>query len=250
MTTGPAVVTGADGALGRAIAIELCAMGRRVVGLGRRQPDLDATAARAGELFLGIACDIADPAETRHAFSELRRQVGPAEILITSPVEAPRRDILDETAESFTATVVAQLGGVMACTHEALVDMVERGEGRIMHIGSLADLDPVPASSALAVATGAVRIFSRTVVADLASRFPRIVVNHWVPGDPTPRIDGSEGMDAAQMARWGAKLALMRDPSLTGSLWNGHREMVRQVPLRRRIVLRLLGRQRIGRVIT
>lgn len=247
MIEGAVVVTGAAGGLGQALCIELCARGRRVAGLGRSRAELDAVAARAGQLFVGSVCDVADPEAVRRAFREVRAKIGPVDVLINNAALYPRREILDETTESFMATVAANLGGSVACTREALADMVERGEGRILNVGSFADLDPIMASSAYAVSKGALRVFSRAMVADLAHRFPKIVVTDWMPGILATRIGKPDGLDPAEAARWGAMLALMRDPSLNGTVWDRNREILPPVSPGRRLVQRFLGQRRIAR---
>jgi NAD(P)-dependent dehydrogenase (short-subunit alcohol dehydrogenase family) len=241
------VVTGAGGGLGRALCAEFCARDCRVAGLGRTRENLDATAALVGQLFQGFVCDVADPDAVRKTFQEVRTRVGPVDVLVNNAAQYPRRDFLDETAESFMATVAVNLGGVVACTREALSDMVERGEGRILNVATFADLDPISASSAYAVSKGAIRIFTRALVADLADRFPRIVTNDWMPGMLATPMGISNGLHPAQAARWGAALALMRDPSLNGTTWVEDHELLSPRSLKRRVADRLLGRHYTSR---
>jgi NAD(P)-dependent dehydrogenase (short-subunit alcohol dehydrogenase family) len=114
-------------------------------------------------------------------------------------------------------------------------------------VGTFADLDPIPASSAYAVSKGAARVFTRALVADLAARFPRIVVNDWMPGTLATPMGLPTGLDPAQAARWGTTLALMRDPSLNGTTWLEDHEVLAPRSLKRRVVDRLLGRRQESR---
>jgi len=241
------VVTGAGGGLGRALCVEFSRRGHPVAGLGRDAAHLAATAHLAGAGFVAVPCDVADPASVRAAFAQVRERLGPVSTLVNNAATYPRRDILDETAESFMATVATNLGGVLACAREALADMVAAGEGRILNVGSFADLSPLPASAAYAVSKGAARILTRALVADLADRFPRIVVSDWMPGMLATRMGLPEGLAPEEAARWGATLALWRDPSLNGTIWERDREVPPPRSLKGRVADRLLGRRRPAR---
>ncbi|EPX84540.1 Short-chain alcohol dehydrogenase of unknown specificity [Rubellimicrobium thermophilum DSM 16684] len=243
------VVTGAGRGLGRALAVEFVRQGRPVAGFGRDAAALAQTAAEAGPLFHPLSCDVADPAQVRAALAAVRERIGPVDILVNNAAVYPRRDILDETPESWMATLAVNLGGAVACTREALEDMTARGEGRILMVGSFADLAPIPASSAYAVSKGAMRIWSRALAADLADRFPRIVISDWMPGMLATRMGPQDGLDPAVAARWGVALALWRDPSLTGTVWERDREVLPPRSLKRRIADRLLGRRVVARRI-
>ncbi len=249
MLVGVAVVTGAGLGLGRALSVELSARGCQVVGLARTSADLDATAAASGERFLGISCDVSDPVAVGRAFREVRSRLGPVDILINNAAVYPRRDFLDESPESFMATIGVNLGGVVACTREALNDMVERGEGRILNVTSFAGEAPIPAASAYSVSKGAVHILTRALVADLTDRFPRIVISDWVPGTLATRMGLKDGIPPERAARWGASLALMRDPTLTGTLWELNQEVLPPRSVRRRVLETMLGRSKTSRHI-
>ena len=234
------VVTGAGSGLGRALAREIASRGHRVAALGRARIE----EATEGTDVLPVRCDVADPAQVRAAFAAVRERLGPVEVLVNNAAGHPRRDVLQETAEGFMATLAVNLGGAFACAREALEDMARRGEGRIVTVGSFADLSPLPASSAYAVSKGALRTLSRAMVADLADRFPGIVLSDWMPGILATRMGVEGGLDPAVAARWGATLALWRDPSLNGTLWEMDREVLPPRGLKGRLADRLLGRGR------
>jgi NAD(P)-dependent dehydrogenase (short-subunit alcohol dehydrogenase family) len=235
-TRGIAVVTGAGRGLGRALALELIARGQPVAALGRDKAALDSIAGA-----LPVVCDIADPKAVRAAFARITAEA-PVTILINNAALYPRRDILDETAESFAETVAVNLGGLVACTRAGLDGMVERGTGRILNVATFADVAPLPASAAYSVSKGAARVFTRALIADLGDRFPGIVINDWMPGALNTRMGIPDGLAPEQAARWGATLALWHDRSLTGTTWEGDREIPPPRSLKRRLADRLLLR--------
>jgi len=237
-----AIVTGAGAGLGRALSVELCARGLIVAGIGRSAAGLTETADLAGARFHPVAADVADPAQVRDAFARIAAIAAP-DILINNAAVYPRRDILDETSETFMATIAINLGGTLNCTLAALDRFTATGRGRILNVATFADLAPIPASAAYAVSKGAARILTRALKADLADRFPRIVISDWMPGMLATGMGIPDGLDPAVAARWGATLALMDDPTLTGTTWEMDREIPPPRSLKRRLLDRLTGRR-------
>jgi NAD(P)-dependent dehydrogenase (short-subunit alcohol dehydrogenase family) len=224
---GFAVITGAGSGLGRAMAQQLCEQGFTVVGTGRRMAALAETAALcpAGR-FDPVQMDVADFSAVASGFETAIARHGPLALLINNAAVYPKRDIFDEPPDRFWHSMAINLGGIYACTHAALQDMAPRGTGRILNIASFADIAPLPASAAYSVSKGAARVLTRALVADLADRFPDIVIGDWLPGALATDMGIPDGIAPQDAARWGIKLALMRDPSLTGALFERDFELL------------------------
>lgn len=248
---GVAVITGAGRGLGRALAIELTRRGVRVAGFGRNIDSLEETAqACAAGNFLGMAVDVADTEAVRQAFAEIGQDLGNVTILINNAAVYPHRDFLQETAESFMETIQVNLGGAVACTRAALDYMTETGIGRIVDVGSFADLGPIPCSSAYSVSKGAVRILNKALIADLSDRFPNIVLSTWMPGILATEMGVPDGLDPAVAAEWGASFALWHDPSLNGAIFECDREILPPRSLKGRVKdLAMFRLRRKARVI-
>ncbi|MDX1781766.1 MAG: SDR family oxidoreductase [Thalassovita sp.] len=226
LTSGVAVVTGAGAGLGRALSVELTRRGVTVAGFGRGEEGLRETADLAGDKFMPLPVDVSDFAAVEAGFAKVAKDLGDPVLLINNAAVYPRRDFLDETADSFMATVAVNLGGAVACSRAALSGMVQTGFGRIVNISTFADLHPIPASAAYSVSKGAARIFTRALLADLGDRFPDIVINDWMPGMLATKMGIPDGLDPAQAAIWGAEMALWHDRSLSGAVF----EMDREIP--------------------
>ncbi|KAA8612247.1 SDR family oxidoreductase [Salipiger aestuarii] len=222
---GIAVVTGAGSGLGRALSVALCRRGFTVAGTGRRSETLAHTGALAGERFIALTLDVSDGAAVRDAFAALGARGGIA-LLINNAAVYPKRDFLDETAESFMRTVATNLGGVAACSAAALAQMCDTGRGRILNVASFADIAPLPASSAYSVSKGAARLLTRALVADLADRFPGIVIGDWLPGMLQTGMGIPDGLAPEIAAAWGVELALSMDETLTGTVFEMDRELL------------------------
>lgn len=243
LRAGVAVITGAGSGLGRALAQELARQGVTVAALGRRMSPLEETAGAdtAGRIH-PIQADVADPDAVAAAFAAIRADLGAPGILINNAAVYPHRDILDETPQSFAQTMDINFGGIVACCHGALQDMVAQGYGRIINVGSFADLHPAPVSAAYSVSKGAGRIFTRALIADLGDRFPDIVINDWMPGVLNTQMGLADGLDPQIPARWGAALALWHARDLSGVVFERDTEILPPLSGKRRIFNKLTGR--------
>lgn len=240
------LITGASGGLGRALAVELVKAGCRVVGTGRRADALDETASLAGDGFIPVVADAAqDPAPVFEAVDA----EGALTILINNAAVYPRRDILDETPESFAETMAINFGGQVAYTHHALKRFITTGRGRVMNVSTFADVAPIAASAAYSTSKGAGRVFTKSLVADLADRFPDIVINDWMPGSLNTSMGIPEGVSPEVAAKWGAAMALWCDPSLSGTTWEENREIPPARGLKERLKNKLLFRKPVIRTL-
>ena len=237
------VITGAGSGLGRAMALELAGRGLQVAALGRRADALNTTASLSqSDRIIAFPVDVADASSVATVFNRIEDRLGPVDILINNAAVYPRQDFLETSAADFMATVGINLGGIVACSSATLRGMVARGHGRILNVSSFADVAPLSGSSAYSVSKGAARLFTRALVADIADRFPQIVINDWIPGALATEMGLASGLDPALAARWGAELALMRDPSLSGTIWSMDQELPPPRSLKQRMADRLLRR--------
>lgn len=233
---GLAVVTGAGSGLGQALAENLARHGMRVAGLGRRASALAETAERIGvERFLPLEADVADADAVAAAFARLDAEDRPVTLLINNAAIYERFDILEAPPGRYMHHVAVNLGGMVNCTHAALERMTETGLGRIVNVTTFADLAPLPGSGAYSVSKGAARIFTRALVADIADRFPGIVISDWIPGALKTGMGIPDGISPADAAVWGAALALWHDPTLTGAVFDRDRELMAPRSWKRRM---------------
>lgn len=237
-----AVVTGASLGLGRALAIQLAKRGIAVAGIARNADTLNE--GLNDFPVHKVIGDVSDPASIKSAFADIRDTLGHPTILINNAALYPHRDVLDETPDSFMATMAVNLGGPFACCHEVLPAMVAAGKGRIINVATFADLRPAPLSAAYSVSKGAARILTRALVADLGDRFPDIIINDWVPGALRTRMGLTDGIDPDTAASWGVSLALLEDRFLNGLVFDRNREHQQPQSLKQRLKARILTQGR------
>ena len=252
LKTGPAIVTGAGSGLGRALAQKLAAQGIAVALLGRREDALSATAAGAPDLMHPYVCDVADAAAVKSTVDEIAKTLGTPRILINNAAIYPRRDLLEVPQGAFMETMDINLGGVVNTVQAVLPYMIDGdGLGRILNVATFADLSPLPMSAEYSTSKGAARIFTRALIADIGDRFPDIVVGDWMPGMLATQMGIADGLAPETAAGWGAALALMHDPALTGTTFEKDREILQGSGLKRKLkALLTLSRPQKPRMIT
>ncbi len=239
---GITVVTGASGGLGRALSRALGARGATVAALARRGDALKDTCADHPQLH-PFVCDVSDPAAVRTVFDQIA-QLGPVRGLVNNAAIYPRRDVLDETGESFAETVAVNLGGTFNATRAALDPMVAAGFGRILNVATFADIAPIPLSAGYSVSKGAARVLTRALIADLGDRFPDIVIGDWMPGMLSTGMGVPDGVPPEVSAEWGATLALAHDRSLTGTTFEMATELLPGRGIKGRVKDMVLMRRR------
>lgn len=243
-TAGVVLVTGASAGLGAALAQELTARGRAVVGLGRSAEGLERTLSGcAPGLFHPRCADVADPAALRRIVADAERDLGPVTVLINNAAVYGRADFVSTPAEDTLGQVAINLGGYVNATAAVLPYMAGRGQGRIVNVGSLAGEGPVPGSLAYSVSKLACHGFDRALAIELAGRLPGITVSEWIPGILATGMGLADGLPPATAAVWGATLALDPAPELHGTRFLGDRQMLPARSFKRRIKDMLLLRR-------
>lgn len=134
-----AVVTGGASGIGLGVARRFGADGHRVAILDRDAAAAEAAAAelrKQGATVRAIETDVADRATVEEAYRQVRAELGPVEILVTSAGIEAFDPILDITPERWERIIAVNLTGTFHCVQAALPDMVAAGWGRIVTISS------------------------------------------------------------------------------------------------------------------
>ncbi|MFZ1430316.1 MAG: SDR family oxidoreductase [Geminicoccaceae bacterium] len=148
-----AVVTGAGSGIGRAVALALVEAGWSVAVVGRRQEQLAATAALAGEAqdrVLPLAADVGNPAAVGELFDAVRETFGRLDLLFNNAgTGAPPVPFEDLTYEQWQNVVDVNLTGAFLCSQAAFRLMKAQSPrgGRIINNGSISAHVPRPNSA-------------------------------------------------------------------------------------------------------
>ena len=134
-----AVVTGAASGMGLAIARQLAARGDRV-GLLDVQGAAALRAAEelreTGATATAVEADVTDRGAVDAAFDEVRAELGPIQIMVTSAGLDSFQPFTDITIESWDRILKTNLTGTFHCLQAAVPDMLAARWGRMVTISS------------------------------------------------------------------------------------------------------------------
>ncbi len=176
-----ALVTGANGGIGRSIALGFKAYGATVVATGRN-PDKNARMAEElGSPHAVISLDVRDEAAVDRAVAEIVERFGRLDILVNNAGIARRGSVLEMTTENWHAVIDTHLNGSFYCARAAARAMVAAGNGgKIINIGSMYSLlGPPNLVNYAAAKTGLIGL-TRGLAVELAVH--NIQVNALLPG--------------------------------------------------------------------
>lgn len=185
-----AVITGAGGELGRALAEGFATNGARLVLLdilpALRQAQ--ALARRLPTESEVLDCDLRRQSDIRRAFRSIGHRWGRIDVLINNAgIEGPTAPAHKVSLSDWTHTLSVNLTGAFLCTREAVPLMKKEG-GSIIQIGSVAGRIAYPLRLPYAVSKAALEALTRGLAAELG-RY-NIRVNLVAPGPVAgPRME-------------------------------------------------------------
>jgi 3-oxoacyl-[acyl-carrier protein] reductase len=142
-----ALVLGASGGLGGAIAVRLAEDGANVAVAGRSADALAATAGRieqAGAKALPLVWDLGDLNRMESAVAEVESTLGPIEILVNNTGGPPPTPVSGQDTATWQNSFQAMVLAVIALTDRVIPGMRERGWGRVLTSTSSGALSPIP----------------------------------------------------------------------------------------------------------
>jgi short-subunit dehydrogenase len=162
-----ALLTGATGGLGRAIARSLAGRGATLILSGRKQQALDELAAELpGEGHRTIVADLAEPG----AAEQLAADAGDVDILIANAGLPGAGLLTDLTAEQMARALRVNLEAPMLMARALYPAMVERGSGHLVFVSSLSGKVASPRSSVYNATKFGLRGFAFGLRTDLGPR--------------------------------------------------------------------------------
>jgi short-subunit dehydrogenase len=159
-----ALVTGASGGIGQAIARALARRGADLVLTARRTDVIEALAAETGGR--AIACDLAD----RGSLERLVEDAGPVDILVASAGNPGSGDIESFALEEIDRAIDVNLRAPIILARLMCEGMAERGGGHIVFISSLIGKAATGRISIYAATKFGLRGFAQGLRKDLRSR--------------------------------------------------------------------------------
>ncbi len=175
-----ALVTGAAGGIGQAVARALHGRGAAVMLSGRRVETLRALAAELGERSHVGEADLADPAAPERLLAQAEAAMGRVDILVNNAGLARDALTLRMKDEDWQAVLDVDLTAAFRLIRAALRGMVRRRHGRVIGVTSVVAFTGNAGQANYAAAKAAMVGMSKSVAAEVASR--GVTVNCVAPG--------------------------------------------------------------------
>lgn len=135
-----AVVVGAAGGIGRAVASRLARAGCRLALVDREGQALEALLSDLGleQAAMALPANITDRAQVDRMAAQVEQHFGGVQILVNSAgINTKTRTLADLSAEQWEQVIAVNLGGVFHCT-QALLPLLKRSGGTVVNIVSTA----------------------------------------------------------------------------------------------------------------
>jgi len=128
-----ALVTGATGGIGGAIARGLHARGATVILTGRREEVLEEIRSSLGDRVEIVAADLADP----DAPARLAEAAGAVDVLVANAALPASGRVEDFSPEEIDRSLAVNLRAPVQLTRALLPGMLDRGRGHVVFVSSL-----------------------------------------------------------------------------------------------------------------
>ncbi|MBQ7638008.1 MAG: SDR family oxidoreductase [Clostridia bacterium] len=139
--TKTAIVTGASGGIGSAIAEKLCEEGfcTSAIYFHSEEKALALSSVLIGRGFnaVSIKADAADPVQVRNAVEQTVKEYGKIDVLVNCAGVSLYKLLQDTTDEEWDTVMDTNLKGAFNFCREALPHMIRAGKGRIINISSM-----------------------------------------------------------------------------------------------------------------
>src|SRR5215211_6906213 len=175
-----ALVTGATGGIGAAIAQALHAQGATVALSGTRAEVLDALQRKLGERSHSFQCDLARPDEVEKLVPLAETAMGTLDILVNNAGITRDMLALRMKDDDWAGVLDVNLTAAFRLSRAALRGMMKRRFGRIIGITSVVGVTGNPGQTNYAASKAGMIGFSKALAQEVATR--GITVNCVAPG--------------------------------------------------------------------
>lgn len=226
-----ALVLGAGGGLGGAIARELAREGAVVVAAGRTQEKLAATVEdiiAAGGTAHALTWDLADLEAVDERVAEIEERWGGVDILVNNTGGPPPGTVTGQDAGVWEEQFRAMVLSVIALTDRVLPGMRERGWGRVITSTSSGVVAPIPGLGLSNALRSTLLGWSKTLAGEVAAA--GITANVVVPGRiATSRVAFLDRAKAEREGRTSEEVTAESHASIPAGRYGDPREYAQTV---------------------
>ncbi len=175
-----ALVTGASGGIGGAIARVLHSAGAQVALSGTREAPLSELAAELGDRAHVVPCDLSDMVAVKELPKRAAAVMGSLDILVNNAGITRDQLTMRMSDEDWQTVLNLNLTAVMKLSQASLRGMMKGRWGRIVNISSIVGSTGNPGQANYAAAKAGVAAFGKSLAAEVATR--GVTVNTVAPG--------------------------------------------------------------------
>jgi 3-oxoacyl-[acyl-carrier protein] reductase len=175
-----ALVTGASGGIGGAIARGLYAQGAAIVASGTRKDALEALCAELGARASVLQCDLGDAAAVDALVGQAEALGAPIDILVANAGVTRDNLLVRMKDEEWEAVIKVNLEAYFRLARAALRGMMRRRSGRIIGITSVVGVMGNAGQANYAASKAGMIGFTKSVAQEMAPR--GVTVNCIAPG--------------------------------------------------------------------
>lgn len=191
------LITGASSGIGEAFALRFAREGCDLVLVARSADKLDALAQRLrAEYGVKVSVetvDLAKPGAARRIAAALKRNKISVDILVNNAGVLEQGAFIDMSPERHQELIALNVSGLTALLAHFMPAMVERGQGRILNVASIAAFQPVPTLATYAATKAYVLSLTESLSEELKGT--GVTITALCPG-----ITATNMMNAAQKA--------------------------------------------------
>jgi 3-oxoacyl-[acyl-carrier protein] reductase len=180
LTGRKALITGASGGIGEAVARALHARGATVGLHGTRVEKLEALASELGERVMLFPANLSDRAEVKALGQTAETDLGGVDILVNNAGITRDGLFVRMSDDDWDAVIEVNLTAVFRLTRELTHPMMRRRFGRIVNITSVVGVTGNPGQANYCASKAGLIGFSKSLAQEIASR--NITVNCVAPG--------------------------------------------------------------------
>jgi 3-oxoacyl-[acyl-carrier protein] reductase len=175
-----ALVTGATGGIGNAIARKLHAAGATVAISGTKADRLEALAGELAERVHIVPCDLSDRAAVQKLTGEAEAKLGTLDILVNNAGMTKDNLFMRMKDEEWDQVIAVDLTSAFLLSRAAVRNMMRRQWGRIVNITSISGIIGNPGQGNYAAAKAGMIGMTKSLAREVASR--GITANCIAPG--------------------------------------------------------------------
>jgi 3-oxoacyl-[acyl-carrier protein] reductase len=180
LTGKTALVTGATGPIGGAIARTLHGQGATIVISGTRRDILDQLAGELGERVHVIACNLADPVETDALVPRAEEAMGQLDILVANAGVTKDNLLVQLRDEDWEQVIAINLSATFRLARAAVRGMMRRRFGRVIAITSVVGTTGNPGQANYVAAKAGIAGMIKAMAQEYAKR--GVTANCVAPG--------------------------------------------------------------------